>query len=143
MRNKLNLNVFFTFLFLLLMSPLRVFAQFGDGIVPPFDPNNAYTKDLTVGNASFTTLELLISNILGLLTVLGGLVFITYFMLGAISWITSGGDTAKVGKARDQMLHGVLGLIVLTSMYAIVGLVGSIVGINILNPRVILETLVP
>lgn len=132
---------------LVLLSPLKVLAQFGNGIEPPFGENNKYTKDITNAPTSaenaFTTFELIVSNVLALLTVLGSLVFITYFMLGAINWITSGGDTAKVGKARDQMLQGVLGLIVLTLMYALVGLVGSIVGIDILNPAKVLETLVP
>ncbi len=143
MKNKRVLSILGFFSTLLLLSPLRVFAQFGEGIVPPFNPNNEYVKDITVGNTALTTLEKLVSNVLALLTVMGALVFITYFMLAAIAWITSGGDTAKVGKARDQMLQGVLGLIVLTMMYAVVGLVGSIVGINILNPAQVLETIIP
>lgn len=132
---------------LLLLLPIKASAQFGNGIEPPFGENNKYTKDITNdplnANNAFTTFELIVSNIIALLTVLGSLVFITYFMLGAINWITSGGDTAKVGKARDQMLQGVLGLIVLTLMYALIGLVGSIVGIDILNPAKVLKTLVP
>ncbi len=143
MRNRLKSVFSLLGILVVLASPVRVLAQFGEGIVAPFDPDNEYVKDLEVGSTAFTTLEKIVSNILALLTVLGGLVFITYFMLGAISWITSGGDTAKVGKARDQMLQGALGLIVLTMMYALVGLIGSIVGMNILNPAEVLETIVP
>lgn len=143
MRNRLKSVFYLLGILVVLASPARVLAQFGEGIVAPFDPDNEYVKDLEVGSTAFTTLEKIVSNILALLTVLGGLVFITYFMLGAISWITSGGDTAKVGKARDQMLQGALGLIVLTMMYALVGLIGSIVGMNILNPAEVLETIVP
>lgn len=143
MRNRLTSVFYLLATLAVLASPARVLAQFGEGIVAPFDPDNEYVKDLEVGTTALTTLEKIVSNILALLTVLGGLVFITYFMLGAISWITSGGDTAKVGKARDQMLQGALGLIVLTMMYALVGLIGSIVGMNILNPAEVLETIVP
>ncbi|MCA9372595.1 hypothetical protein KC921_00685 [Candidatus Woesebacteria bacterium] len=147
MKQKIALSVFAVFSAIVLFSPFRVFAQFGDGIVAPFDSNNAYVKDIqnpaTADTNAFTTFELIISNVLALLTVLGSLVFIIYFLLGAISWISSGGDTSKVGKARDQMLQGVLGLVVLVIMYAVVGLIGSIVGIDILNPAKVLGTLVP
>ena len=121
-------------------------AQFGAGIQSPFD-DNAYTDVSTITNSdggSFSTLELIISNVLGLITVLGSIIFIGYFLLGAIAWITSGGDTGKVTKARDQMLHGVIGLLVLVMVYAIVGLIGTVLGMNnILNPKVVLEGLVP
>lgn len=147
MKKKTTLGLFAAFLALVLLSPLRVLAQFGDGIVAPFDPDNAYVKDIQNSAISdtnaFTTFELIVSNVLALLTVLGSLVFIIYFLLGAISWISSGGDTSKVGKARDQMLQGVLGLVVLVMMYAVIGLIGSIVGIDILNPAEVLSGLVP
>ncbi len=147
MKKRFALSFVVGFLVLSFFIPSSVLAQFGEGIVPPFAEDNKYIKSITNDplNAedAFTTFELIVSNVLALLTVLGSLVFITYFMLGAITWITSGGDTAKVGKARDQMLQGVLGLIVLTLMYALIGLVGSIVGIDILNPAKVLETLVP
>lgn len=135
---------FFT---IMLVTPIGVLAQFGDGIVPPFADDNKYTKDIlnpeTASENAFTTLELIVSNVLALLTTIGGLVFIIYFLLGAIAWISSGGDTSKVSKARDQMIQGALGLIVLVAMYAIVGLVGSIVGIDVLNPAQVLTELVP
>lgn len=119
-------------------------AQFGDGIGSPFD-NNTYTNvPNLVSDGGFTTMELIVSNVLAMITVIGSILFIGYFLLGAISWITSGGDSGKVNKARDQMMHGVLGLLVLVMTYAIVGLVGSVLGItNILNPAEVLRGLVP
>lgn len=123
----------------------QVQAQFGSGIVSPFDDNTYTDVDtLTTGDGAFTTMELIVSNVLAMITVIGSIMFIGYFLLGAISWITSGGDSGKVNKARDQMMHGVLGLLVLVLAYAIVGLVGSVLGItNILNPAAVLEGLVP
>lgn len=125
----------------LALLPQRVFAQFGTGIEPPFQ-NDYAPSDLTTDTTAFSVFETIVSNVIGLLTVVGSLVFIVYFLLGAISWISSGGDTSKVGKARDQMVQGALGLVILVMMYAIVGLIGSIVGIDILNPATILTSLV-
>ena len=56
------------------------------------------------------------------------------FFYGAFRWITGGDDSAKIQKARDQMVQGVLGLIIMIAGYAIIGLIGEMVGIDILNP---------
>jgi TRAP-type C4-dicarboxylate transport system permease small subunit len=79
-------------------------------------------------------LESVISSIIGLLTTLAGVFFIAYFIIGSFSWIIAGGDQSKIQKARDQIVQGVIGLVVVVSAYAIVGLIGSIVGVDILNP---------
>lgn len=116
-------------------------AQFGTGIQPIVE--NAYTADAKSGEHSLTILETIISNMLGLGTVVGSLIFIGYFLMGAIAWVGAGGDTSKIGKARDQMMQGAIGLFVLVAVYAIVGLIGSIVGLNILNPAEVLSGLIP
>jgi len=126
----------------LIFSASPALAQFGKGLQPVV--NNAYTKGVTDNNTNaLTTLELFISNMLGLGTVIGSIIFIVYFLLGGISWIGAGGDSSKINKARDQMIQGALGLIVLVAMYAIVGLIGTIVGLDILNPATVLFNLIP
>lgn len=119
----------------------RVLAQFGDGIEPPF--NNTYTNNITSGKTALTTLEIFISNILGIMTVLGIIMFLAYFIMGAIGWITSGGDSSGASKARTRMMNSIIGLVILVTLYALIGLIGSIVGIDILNPGQLLEGLIP
>lgn len=126
---------------ILVFATTPALAQFGDGLQPIVV--NDYTQGVASGNQSLSTLELFISNMLGLGTVVGSIVFIIYFLLGAISWIGAGGDTSKINKARDQMIQGALGLIVLVAMYAIIGLIGTIVGLDILNPATELMKLIP
>jgi len=127
---------------ILVFTTTPALAQFGDGLQPIVD--NAYTEGVTDNDTNaLTTLELFISNMLGLGTVVGSIVFIVYFLLGGISWIGAGGDTSKINKARDQMIQGALGLIVLVAMYAIIGLIGTIVGLDILNPATELMKLIP
>ncbi len=143
-RFLLPLKILFpTFIVLILVfATTPALAQFGDGLQPIVD--NAYTEGVTDNHTNaLTTLELFISNMLGLGTVVGSIVFIIYFLLGAISWIGAGGDTSKINKARDQMIQGALGLIVLVAMYAIIGLIGTIVGLDILNPATELMKLIP
>jgi len=116
-------------------------ANFGGGLTPPTD---AYSEAGTKTNqGTLQNLELFISNIIGVLTLLAGIFFIIYFILGAFKWVTAGGDSGKVGKARDEMVQGVLGLIIIVMAYGIIGIVGSILGLDILNPAAVLETLDP
>ncbi|HEX9008135.1 MAG TPA: hypothetical protein VF837_02640 [Patescibacteria group bacterium] len=79
-----------------------------------------------------------ISALVGTLTVVGGLAFVIYFFLGALKWITAGGDKAKVQDAQSSMVNGVIGLVAITAAYFIVGIVGGVLGLDILNPMKIL-----
>ncbi|MBU0978696.1 MAG: hypothetical protein ABIJ03_01795 [Patescibacteria group bacterium] len=117
-------------------------AQFGDqGLMPPVV--NDYTRGVAEGETAFSSLELIISNVIGLLTTIGAIMFILYFILGAISWIGSGGDKGKLESARNQMMHGALGLIIIVSAYAIIGLIGRVVGLDILSLADQLKKLTP
>lgn len=113
-------------------------AQFGSG---GFQPVSPLVEDAAVDPAA--NLELIISNVIGFLTILGGIYFVIYFLIAAMEWVGSGGDSGKLTSARNRMLHGVLGLIILVATYAIIGLIGSIVGIDILNPAEQLQTIIP
>lgn len=116
-------------------------AQFGPG----FDPvvKTAWTDGSDTEAGVLTNLEAFISQLLGLITVIGSLFFIVNFLMAALSWITAGGDSGKIQKARDQMLQSTLGLVIMVGSYAIIGLIGSVVGINILQPAQTLQTLIP
>lgn len=115
--------------------------QYPLGTINP--PTEAYSQSSATGRTALTNLELFISNVVGILTVVASLAFILYFMLGAVSWVTSGGDSGKVQKARDQMIQGILGLIVVVAAYGIIGLVGRILGLRILNPAQEIELIIP
>lgn len=56
----------------------------------------------------------------------GGLMVIIYFLWGSIDWISAGGDSAKIGKARDRMVQAVIGLTVLLASFAILGFIGPL-----------------
>ncbi len=75
-----------------------------------------------------------ISALIGTITVVGGLAFLVYFFMGALKWITAGGDKAKVGEAQASMTQGAVGLIALVAAYFIIGIIGGVLGLDILNP---------
>lgn len=81
-----------------------------------------------------TRLEALISTLVGALTAIAGIAFLIYFLLGALNWITAGGDPTKVEKAQKTMTSAIIGLIAVIVAYFIVSIVGTILDIDILNP---------
>lgn len=108
------------------------------------DPvTDAYSKGSTTEAGALTNLELFISNLIGFLTTLAAIFFIIYFFMGAFGWVTSGGDKGKTEKAREQITQGVLGLVLIIAAYAIIGLIGSIIGLDILSPGEQIKKFIP
>lgn len=117
---------------------LPIVLQFGGGFRPPTD---VYIED--VDTDPFGQVVQFLSNLIGFLTILGAIFFIVQFILGAFSWLTAGGDTGKVDKARNQLLNGIIGLVIIVMSYSIVALIGGVLGINLINLQDTLETIVP
>jgi len=118
-------------------------AQFGSGLQPPVDNEYSPAAAATSGESALNAMSTMVSNVISIGTVMAGIFFIVYFLLAAYAWITSEGDSGKLEKARKQMIHAVIGLVIVVAAYAVVGLVGSLVGIDILRPAESLNQLVP
>lgn len=117
-------------------TPLGNFRGLG-----PFMPDEI-TSDTTSG-ASGAAFESLASTVLTFLTTLAGIAFLLYFVLGALKWITSGGEPQKVESARNQMVSAGIGLVAVIAAYTIAGIASLILGIDILNPAAMFSTLAP
>jgi len=85
--------------------------------------------------------EKIISNVLVVLTIVAGLSFLIYFLLGGINWITAGGQKDKVETAKTMMTNGAIGLIIVVLSYSIIWIVGKALGLNILEPASIINSL--
>lgn len=91
----------------------------------------------------YTKLNSFISTIIGVITVVAGLAFLLYFAIGGLKWITSSGEKAKSEEAKTELTQAAIGLIVVAVSYFIAGIVGGVVGLDILNPLKILTPLFP
>ncbi|MCA9368849.1 MAG: hypothetical protein H6773_04545 [Pseudomonadales bacterium] len=119
---------------------LTLLAQFGGG----FNTENApFTEGIETEEGALTNVESFISNIIGVLTVFAAIFFIVYFLIAAITWVTSGGDAGKLQNARERMLHGVMGLVVVVAAYGVIGLIGAILGFDLLSPAEHLGNIIP
>lgn len=68
----------------------------------------------------------LIGNITAILNaVIGvlGIVAVIVIILGGVQYMTSTGDAAKVKKAKDTILYGIIGLVICVLAFAIVNFV--------------------
>ncbi len=75
----------------------------------------------------------LLPAMVGLGFVIGSLIFVFVMIVGAIQWITSGGDKAALDAAKGKITNALVGLIILFSIIAIIKLIESFFGISILT----------
>lgn len=82
-----------------------------------------------------------VSNILGLLTAISALYFFFQFVTAGIAWIGAGGDKNSIEQARSKIFNAVIGLVVVASAWVLVGIIGSFVGLDILNSGSMIDKL--
>jgi len=68
-----------------------------------------------------------------LVLIVVALVFFFILVWGGLKWVTSGGDEKKVGEARAQITNALIGLAIVFAAWAIMKLIGTIFGIDILK----------
>lgn len=72
------------------------------------------------GNAGSTSsLPTLIGGLISVLLGSLGIVFVVFIIQAGILYMTAGGDTEKVKKAKQLIMQAVIGLIIVVSAYAI------------------------
>jgi len=75
----------------------------------------------------------IISGAISLILILVALVFFFILVIGGLKWITSGGDEKKVAAARAQITNALIGLVIVFAAWAIMKLIGTVFGIDILG----------
>ncbi len=66
---------------------------------------------------------------------LGGLALLVMLIIGALEWITAGGEKSKIETARERITQSIVGLLVLIGTVAISIFVGQAFGIDLLRPQ--------
>lgn len=76
--------------------------------------------------------------LLRFLFIIGGLTAILYLLLGALAWITSGGNKESVDKAREKIQSALIGLILMFAVLAVIAVIENIlsIGLGITRPIV-------
>ena len=71
------------------------------------------------GNTLVSNVTAIINAVIGVL----GLVCVVVMIIGGVNYMTSSGDAAKVKKAKDTILYGLIGLVVCVLAFALVNFV--------------------
>lgn len=74
-----------------------------------------------------------IPSAIGLAFVIGVLIFFFTIIIGAIQWISSGGDKQALESARGKISNALIGIIVLFATFAVIRLIQIFFGITILT----------
>lgn len=103
---------------LMLLLPVSIFAATtGTGV----DPQSAIGSVTPPGNVdrSSNAVNNYVSTGFNLILFLGLIATLGYLVYGGIKWIMAGGDAKQLQGARDTLMHAVLGLILLSTGFAI------------------------
>lgn len=76
---------------------------------------------------SIPTFGDILTFIIRLFFVLAGIAALLYLLLGAFTWITSGGDKERVEKARDKIQAAIVGVILVVIVVAILATLETVV----------------
>jgi cytochrome bd-type quinol oxidase subunit 2 len=87
----------------------------------------------TGGSDPGGTLDLFFTTLLGVFTIVGGLAFIIYFIVGAFNWLASGGDKERISRAQRYLSNALIGLVLIVLAWAIIGILGLLLGFNVLD----------
>jgi type IV secretion system pilin len=79
------------------------------------------------------TAQGIVSGAINLILIVVALVFFFILVFGGLRWVTSGGDEKKVGDARAQITNALIGLAIVFAAWAIMKLIGTAFGIDILG----------
>jgi hypothetical protein len=70
--------------------------------------------------------------------VIAALLVFAFLIMGAIQWITSGGEKSKTEAARNKIIAAIIGLVIVVSSFAIMTLIVRVLGYNSINDVILL-----
>ena len=106
-----------------------VFAQNPTGVLdagirtPP--GSTTISPDTSIGS--------IVSFLVAFLIVVAFLAALLFIVIGAIQWITSGGDKQRVADARNHIISAVIGLIIIALTFVIVNVIITALGLGSLT----------
>lgn len=74
----------------------------------------------------------MISNAIGVMTIVGFIWFLFVLFSGAIGWLGSGGDKQKLQNSQKQITNGLVGLVIIISAVFLTKIMEILFGIKIL-----------
>lgn len=86
-----------------------------------------------------TNITPVIADVVNAVIIIAALLFLVYLLLGAIGWVTAGGDKGKIESAREKIIQGFIGLAVAVFAYAFYLFVIDYLGIGLSQGNGVIE----
>jgi hypothetical protein len=101
-----------------LLAPSLVFAQAQGS--NPFTQAQNYTNQVG-SKAGLTSRELpdIIGQLINIVLGFMGILLLAYLLYAGFLWMTAGGDSKQVDKAKDMIRNAIIGLIIIVASFAI------------------------
>lgn len=128
------------------MTTINTIHQLADNInFNPIEGVGEYQKPSKwiIPGVAAGTLETIISNVVGFLTIVAGLAFVIYFIIGALTWITARDEAERMSKSKQMLTNSLLGLAIVVVSWALAGVLGIIFGFEILKPAALIQNIMP
>ena len=90
-------------------------------------------QDILKNQGGIGFFQTFLPNLIGLAFVIGVLIFFFIMLIGAIQWISSGGDKAALESARGKIANALVGVVILFVLFALLKIIEDFFGINILT----------
>jgi hypothetical protein len=103
-------------------------------ITDPLTPPEGPSGDLLGYSGEIDQFSQIISNIIGLFTIIAGFAFLIYFTFAAVTMITSGDDQQKLTNSRKNMTQALVGIAIVSATYPLVWLITKLFGIPLSDP---------
>jgi len=118
-----------------MIKNLLAAADRGDGAGGPI--NSGTITNPAVGNLGTNKgvdfLQTALPAIIQIGFIIGVLVFFFVLLIGAIQWISSGGDKQALEGARGKITNAIIGLVILFALFAIIYIIQNFFHVQILN----------
>ncbi len=99
----------------ILLVPAGVLAQDLD----PSDPETFRKYNPPVSSNVETDIGMIAKNIIGVVMGFLGLFAVVIIIIAGFKWMTAGGDEKKVEEAKNQLIQGAIGLVIIIASWSI------------------------
>lgn len=114
-----------------IMAGVLAIAGAGASMIPTYAASsiqNGINRVAKDGGLENKNIEGTVTNVINIFLYIVGILAVVMIIVGGVQYTTSAGDQAKVTKAKNTILYGIIGLVVSVLAYAIVNFVLSKLG---------------
>lgn len=87
--------------------------------------------DPTAGGTGFSNLSTSINTIFNFVIVLAAIIFVIFFLVGGIQYLTAAGNEEATGKAKRLLVDAIIGLVIVLAAWAVGNFILDRLGVSV------------